>query len=72
MTPFKYSVLGHVAEGGQVNMVSTIECLLKQECLKFEKLGRWYHSMDSEWAAGMFFMPKKTGDIRVNGLKRFK
>ena len=42
-----------------------LEHLLKQECHKFEKLGIWQHGMDTEWAAGTFPMPKKTGDIRT-------
>ena len=41
------------------------ENLTKAECRKFAEEDIWRHTLDSEWAAPSFIVPKKTGDVRV-------
>ena len=41
------------------------EKLTKEECQRFAKDKIWHHTLDSEWAAPSFIVPKKTGDVRV-------
>ena len=36
--------------------------LTKEECGRFEKDTIWHHTLDSEWAAPTFIVPKKTGN----------
>ena len=41
------------------------ETLTKEECRRFCKVGIWEHTLDSEWAAPTFIVPKKTNDVRI-------
>ena len=41
------------------------ENLTKEECGWFKKDTLWHHTSDSEWAAPIFIIPKKTGNARV-------
>jgi len=43
---------------------------LKKEIERFKKLGIWKRVGHSQWSAGTFIQPKKTGDVRV--LKDFR
>jgi len=38
---------------------------LEKEIERFEKLGIWKRVGNSQWSAGTFIQPKKTGDVRV-------
>ena len=38
---------------------------LEKEIERFEKLGIWKRVGHSQWSAGTFIQPKKTGDVRV-------
>ena len=41
------------------------ENLTKEECRRFVEDGIWEHTLESEWAAPTFIVPKKTGDVRI-------
>jgi hypothetical protein len=41
------------------------ETTTKKESQRFEEIGVWTRSNESEWAAPSFIQPKKTGDVRV-------
>ena len=41
------------------------EHLTKEECKRFEKDTIWHHLLNIAWAAPLFIVPKKTGDVRV-------
>ena len=37
----------------------------KEECKRFEKDTIWHHLLNITWAAPLFIVPKKTGDVHV-------
>ncbi len=47
------------------NIPKAYEKPTKTEVARFEKLGIWKRVRDTEWTAGTFIQPKKTGDVRV-------
>ena len=46
-------------------ILKAYENLTKEEYQRFKELDIWEHTYDYKWAARIFTIPKKTGDVRV-------